>query len=87
MNIGKPLTCSKFPKKESITWTMGRILARGDILWSSTVVVATKLNPLKSWWAFALGGTPGESRGTQTHRISVATSQQDHFMTFRRGML
>lgn len=45
---------------------MGRILVRGDILWSSTVVVATKLNPLKSWWAFALGGTPGESGGTDT---------------------
>lgn len=77
----------KFPKKQSITWTMGRMLVRGDILWSSTVVVATKLNPLKSWWAFALGGTPGESGGTQTHRISVATSQQGHLMTFRRDML
>lgn len=28
---------------------------------SSSVPVATKLNPLKSWWALALGGTPGES--------------------------
>lgn len=35
----------------------------GEILWSSIAVVATKLKPLKSWCAFALGGTPGESFG------------------------
>lgn len=29
--------------------------------WASSSVMATKLKPLKSWCALALGGTPGES--------------------------
>ncbi len=39
---------------------MLRLLWMGDWLSSSTPG-ATKLNPLKSWWALALGGIPGES--------------------------
>lgn len=34
----------------------------GELLFSSIGVGATKLKPLKSWWAFALGGIPGESK-------------------------
>ncbi len=39
---------------------MLRLLWMGGWLSSSTPE-ATKLNPLKSWWALALGGIPGES--------------------------
>jgi len=35
--------------------------------------MATKLNPLKSWWALALGGTPGES---EEHTETAVTPQQ-----------
>lgn len=42
------------------TWTI--VLGSGCV---SSSVMATKLNPLNSWWALALGGTPGES-DTQT---------------------
>lgn len=45
------------------TWTI--VLGNGCV---SSSVIATKLNPLKSWWALALGGTPGESEArTQIH--------------------
>lgn len=44
---------------------MGRILSSGEPLFSSIGAGATKLKPLKSWWAFALGGIPGESEYTQ----------------------
>jgi len=41
---------------------MGRMLTSGELLLlSSSDAGATKLKPLKSWWAFALGGMPGES--------------------------
>ncbi|TNN60977.1 hypothetical protein EYF80_028755 [Liparis tanakae] len=39
---------------------MGRMLSSGELL-SSIGLGATKLKPLKSWWALALGGIPGES--------------------------
>lgn len=45
------------------TWTIGNTsaLVIGVILYSSAIEVETKLNPLKSWWALALAGKPGES--------------------------
>lgn len=50
---------------------------------SSSVPVATKLNPLKSWWALALGGTPGESgikkRGNMECHLIVATRDPSSF--------
>lgn len=48
---------------KEFTWTTGNTFAlvTGVILYSSAIEVATKLNPLKSWWAFALAGKPGES--------------------------
>lgn len=58
----------------------------GDILWSSTVVVATKLNPLKSWCALALGGTPGESSQTHTSLAWLKLTRAI-FWTFSTGML
>lgn len=58
-------TVSDWQASGPLTWTTG---CRG--FWggsstssSSRSVVATKLNPRNSWWAPALGGTPGESRG------------------------
>lgn len=36
-------------------------LVIGVILYFSAIDVATNLNPLKSWWAFAWAGKPGES--------------------------
>lgn len=41
------------------------MLSSGEPLFSSIGAGATKLKPLKSWWAFALGGIPGESKYTQ----------------------
>jgi len=39
----------------------------GELLFSSIGAGATKLKPLKSWWALALGGIPGESAHTKDH--------------------
>lgn len=44
---------------------MGSMLSSGELLFSSIGAGATKLKPLKSWWAFALGGIPGESEYTK----------------------
>lgn len=41
------------------------MLSSGELLFSSIGAGATKLKPLKSWWAFALGGIPGESKYTK----------------------
>lgn len=41
------------------------MLSSGEPLFSSIGAGATKLKPLKSWWAFALGGIPGESKYTK----------------------
>ena len=49
------------------TCTMGSMLRSGELLVSSSDAGATKLKPLKSWWALALGGIPGESAHTHTH--------------------
>lgn len=43
----------------TIGWTV--ILCTSCCAGSCTKLEATKLNPLKRWWALALGGTPGES--------------------------
>lgn len=45
----------------TIGWTV--ILCTSCCAGSCTKLEATKLNPLKRWWALALGGTPGESVG------------------------
>lgn len=45
----------------TIGWTV--ILCTSCCAGSCTKLEATKLNPLKRWWALALGGTPGESAG------------------------
>lgn len=44
---------------------MGSMLSSGELLFSSIGAGATKLKPLKSWWALALGGIPGESEYTK----------------------
>lgn len=70
----------------------------GELLFSSIGVGATKLKPLKSWWAFALGGIPGESeyakiiqkidRLTYRHPLNFAEKLEKHTcacrFTFRR---
>lgn len=38
----------------------------------SSSVMATKLNPLNSWWALALGGTPGESGSHRETAVNTA---------------
>lgn len=43
----------------------------------SSSVMATKLNPRNSWWALALGGTPGESE--ERHREEVSKSSGSAF--------
>lgn len=47
------------------------MLISGELLFSSIGVGATKLKPLKSWWAFALGGIPGESEHTKDNKTEV----------------
>lgn len=58
---GKQDSCpaSAQEKNTSVWGTCTIALGSGCV---SSSVMATKLNPLNSWWALALGGTPGESK-------------------------
>lgn len=59
---------------------MGSMLSIGELLFSSIGVGATKLKPLKSWWALALGGIPGESENTNSSfNQQIAYTQVRHF--------
>lgn len=57
---------------------MGSMLSSGELLFSSIGAGATKLKPLKSWWAFALGGIPGESKYTKIiNKIDIQTPTEN----------
>lgn len=62
---------------------MGSMLSIGELLFSSMGVGATKLKPLKSWWALALGGIPGESEHTNSslHQQIMCTQVKDFTIT------
>lgn len=48
---------------------------------SSSGLMATKLNPRKSWWALALGGTPGESGTATTHSVLTDSAPSGNLQT------